>query len=230
MLALRLCSNILAFSLPLAGLIACGGSVGDGNVGSGSSTGGLSFTATGGGGYGAEAAGGSSGMGVGGSAGSTSTLPTKCLYAFDPGTACNSPVLYYIQYDQSLGRCVTVQYNGCGGATSGTFTDLGTCQALCEQRPADATCPVRYSPSASCSVDGAVCSYSMSQCLCAYLDTYSCRVPDPRCATLGLNSTSNTNAPCPGDICTSTLDIVIASQYVCTCTGGAWQCSVFNGW
>jgi len=167
--------------------------------------------------------GGAISIGVGGTG---STLPARCAAPFDPGYTCNGAVpTDYFRYDPALGQCIGVTHYGCGGEITGTFSDLAQCQVRCEQRPSDGTCPVRYNPGTACSSDGAVCSYGQSQCLCTTLGLYSCNITDPRCSSLGLNSASNSNVPCTGGVCSVTQDIVIASQYVCTCSAGAWKCT-----
>ena len=174
-------------------------------------------------------------VGVGGSitsgvGGTGITLPGRCTAPFDPGYTCNGSVpANYFRYDQALGYCIQVTYYGCGGELTSTFPDLAQCQVRCEQRPSDGICPLRYSPGIACSSDGAVCSYGQSQCLCTTLGLYSCNITDPRCSSLGLNSASNSNTPCTGGVCSVTQDIVIASQYVCSCSAGAWQCTTIYG-
>jgi len=206
-------------------LVACGGDVGVQADPSGSQTGGSVAFATGG----ALATGGSLGFvtGTGGS-GAASTLPTRCTAQFDPGYACNGPAPSgYFHYDSTIGSCYSVLYNGCGGSTSGGFTDLGTCQALCEQRPADASCPIYPAPGVACSEQGAVCGYNASNCLCTVLANYSCAVTDPRCSALGLNSKPKPGSGCSGETCTIVQGIVVMMQQVCTCTNGAWVCTYY---
>ena len=203
--------------------IACGGDVGVQVYPSGSQTGGSVAFATGG----ALATGGSLGFvtGTGGSS-AASTLPARCTAQFDPGYACNGPSPSgYAHFDMASGLCLPAIYNGCGGSTSGGFTDVGTCQALCEQRPADASCPVTPASGMACSELGAVCGYNASNCLCTVLANYGCAVTDPRCSALGVNSKPKPGSGCSGETCTIVQDIVVMMQQVCTCTNGAWVCT-----
>lgn len=209
------------------GCVACGGSVEPTPEPSAPSTGGASTAATGGAAFGGTVGqGGRSGVGgaaLGGMVSAGGSLPARCGYPFDPGYACSvQPPGNFVQFDATSRRCVTVQYNGCGGATSGIFSDSSQCQALCEQQSSDASCPVYISES-SCSVEGALCTYGSARCLCRTADAYGCLVDDPRCS-----STSGILAvavpPCTDTICTAGQRILVITTTVCTCKVGTWQC------
>ena len=111
---------------------------------------------------------------------------------------------------------------------SGAFSDLGVCQALCEQRPSDTSCPLNPGTEAACSVPGALCSYGPTRCLCTVLGSYGCLVYDPRCNSgLGTNSKSNANPGCNGETCSVVQDIVVVVLQVCSCENGLWACSQY---
>jgi hypothetical protein len=233
MKSLRLHDPRIVFALAAALFVACGGDVGSEAGTSGTATGGAAASTGGTSGTGVAPGVGSGfalggGIGVGGSVvsgGAASGLPWNCTAGFDPGYTCNGayPINYYV-YDAATANCVQATYNGCGGSTGGVFSDIRDCEAMCEQRPSDGSCPLYVSEGTACSVPGAFCSYGNSNCLCTQLGAYGCLYTDSRCSGLGLNAKPKSR--CNGETCTITQDIVVITSRVCTCDNGLWSCSV----
>ncbi len=151
----------------------------------------------------------------------------RCGLSYDPGYTCSSaPPSDGVAFDPSLGKCVTVAYNGCGGLMP--FINLTECEVLCERKVSDPSCPVAYSDGAACATEGAICSYSNQRWLCTIGGLGSCAIADSRC---GANSNAEPAAPtpCNGDVCSiQQADIILVGLYTCVCTSGAWNCTTIN--
>ncbi len=206
-------------------VLACGGDVSSGTATALTATGGSSAVASLNSGGTASASGGSSASGV--DAGMP-PLPARCLVPFDPGYTCSSAApLNYLIFDPTLGKCVTVEYNGCGGEAGGLFNaynQLGQCEVLCERTPSDPNCPLTNGSGTGCSTDGAICSYSFS-CLCVLGGAKGCLVTDPRCSSVA-QAKSIGSAACTAELCSiQQPDIILPVLIVCVCGSGEWQCS-----
>lgn len=206
-------------------LVGCGASVGAESDAPGGSTGGNAAGTGGTSGAGNSPGVGGSGISfsVGGTAGTGSALPTQCVTPYDPGLTCDygAYTAVYV-FDSTLG-CIPVAYNGCGG--NGWFYQVSPCQALCEQRPSDSSCPLQFPFADACSKEGTLCSYNRGSCLCTILGSNGCAVTDPRCGTLGLNSKPATRSPCTSETCTIRQAYgMVPPMHVCTCSNGFWDC------